>query len=55
MIERRYILIYGGVVSGLSFIGPFNEHAEAERYAELYHLTGWEIAELDSPETTEDE
>lgn len=51
-MEHQWIIIYGGVVSGLSFIGPFEDHATAVEHALLYKLHGWEVAELDMPEST---
>lgn len=54
-MDKQYIIIYGGVVSGLCFIGPFPTHILAENYAEGNDIVCGEIAELDHPDTTEDE
>ena len=54
-MEKQYIIIYGGVVSGLCFIGPFANTETAERFATRHKLVGWEIAELDHPSAIEDE
>ena len=52
MNDRQWIIVYGGIVSGLSFIGPFKDPDTASDYAVLYKLITWEIAELDSVEST---
>ncbi len=33
-LEPKWIVIYGNVVNGLSFHGPFDNEADAEDYAE---------------------
>jgi hypothetical protein len=54
-MDKQYIVIYGGIVSGLSFIGPFDDPDKAADHAVAYRLVAWEVAELDPPLTTEDE
>ncbi len=53
--EKQYVIIYGGIVSGLSFIGPFDDPDKAADHAVANRLVAWEVAELDHPVTTEDE
>lgn len=53
--EKQYIIIYGGVVSGLCFIGPFDDPDRAADHAVANRLAAWDVAELDHPVTTEED
>lgn len=55
MDTKQWIIIYGGVVSGLCFIGPFDDPDTASDYATAYKLDAWEVAELDHPGDIEHE
>ena len=45
---KKFILIYGDPPDGFNFIGPFDSHDDALRYAERYSSNWW-IAALEDP------
>ena len=47
----NYVIVYGNVVDGFTFVGPFDDRDEAVRYAEADGTPGrdWCIAELAAP------
>ncbi len=45
----QFIIIYGNVVDGLKFIGPFSDHESALEYAENDLLEEFNIAKLQNP------
>lgn len=45
---QKFTVITGDVCGGLRFVGPFNTHSEAVRFAED-NLDQWEVAPIDPP------
>jgi len=43
------IIIYGNVVDGLNFFGPFDDVSSAATWAEANKLDEWVVTELSSP------
>lgn len=52
--ETTWIICYGDLATGMSFIGPFARREDALIHAHDNSLYMWSIAELDYPTTTEE-
>lgn len=50
MQDQQYILAYGNIADGLTFLGPYTDAGEAMAYAEAF-LDGenWDVIELHAP------
>lgn len=49
-MSADYIVVCGDPVNGFSFIGPFEYHGDATRYAEQeLHSEYWWIAQIEQP------
>lgn len=47
---EKYMIMYGNVVDGMKFIGPFDSDEDAFGYAEMeLTLEDWWITQLQSP------
>ena len=55
MQNQQYILVYGNVADGLTFLGPYSDAEAAADYAED-HLKNehWDVIELNTPPTLEE-
>ena len=50
MEKQQFVLVYGGLVDGLFFVGPYNTAEEANEHAKSeLKLMKWEVAELFMP------
>jgi hypothetical protein len=49
-MNQQYILVYGNIADGLTFLGPYADAEEAAAYAEAF-LDGenWDVIELHAP------
>lgn len=48
----KYLIVWGDVVDGFSFVGPFDDGEEADAYAEAHNLGHYPkiVAEMETPE-----
>ena len=49
-MKQQWIVVSGNPITGLSFIGPFDNEDAAGDYGGGYCLEHWEVAELLPPE-----
>lgn len=53
--KEQFILVYGNVADGLTFLGPYSDAEAAMAYAEAF-LNGenWDVIKLNTPPTLEE-
>ena len=49
-MKQQWIVVVGNPVTGLSFIGPFDDEESAGDYADGYCSDNWQVAEVLPPE-----
>lgn len=49
MDNLQYILVFGNVVSGLTFVGPFEDVDRAAKYGGNFNDEEWMIAPIGEP------
>lgn len=49
---NKFIIVYGDIFDGFTFVGPFDDHEVALAYAQADGCKpSWHITELETPDT----